>query len=63
MGNKVIETIGLSKYFFDPVKFQVLKEINMSIDHGEFVSIVGKSGCGKSMTALALRLSMLCRAS
>ena len=48
MGNKVIETIGLSKYFFDPVKFQVLKEINMSIDHGEFVSIVGKSGCGKS---------------
>jgi len=48
MGNKVIETIGLSKYFFDPVKFQVLKEINMSIDHGEFVSIVWKSGCGKS---------------
>ncbi len=48
MGNKVIETIGLSKYFFDPIKFQVLKEINMSIDHGEFVSIVGKSGCGKS---------------
>ena len=48
MGNKVIETVGMSKYFFDPVKFQVLKEINMSIDHGEFVSIVGKSGCGKS---------------
>ena len=48
MGNKVIETIGLSKYFFDPVKFKVLKEINMSINHGEFVSIVGKSGCGKS---------------
>jgi lipoprotein-releasing system ATP-binding protein len=48
MSNKVIETIGLSKYFFDPVKFQVIKEINMSIDHGEFVSIVGKSGCGKS---------------
>lgn len=48
MGNKVIETVGLSKYFFDPIKFQVLKEINVSIDHGEFVSIVGKSGCGKS---------------
>jgi len=48
MSNKVIETIGLSKYFYDPVKFQVIKEINMSIDHGEFVSIVGKSGCGKS---------------
>lgn len=48
MSNKVIETKKLSKYFNDPVKFQVLKEIDMSIDHGEFVSIVGKSGCGKS---------------
>jgi lipoprotein-releasing system ATP-binding protein len=48
MSNKVIETVGLSKFFYDPIKFQVIKEINMSIDHGEFVSIVGKSGCGKS---------------
>ena len=48
MENKVLQTIGLSKYFYDPVKFQVLKEIDMSINHGEFVSIVGKSGCGKS---------------
>ena len=48
MSNKVLETKHLSKYFYDPVKFQVLKEINMSINHGEFVSIVGKSGCGKS---------------
>lgn len=46
--NKVIETIGLTKYFYDPVKFQVIKEIDLSIDHGEFVSIVGRSGCGKS---------------
>jgi len=48
MENKVIETKGLNKYFYDPIKFQVLKDINMSINHGEFVSIVGKSGCGKS---------------
>ncbi len=48
MNTKVLETKNLSKYFYDPVKFQVLKEINMSINHGEFVSIVGKSGCGKS---------------
>jgi lipoprotein-releasing system ATP-binding protein len=46
--NIVLETKGLTKYFYDPVKFKVLTEINMSIDHGEFVSIVGKSGCGKS---------------
>lgn len=48
MSNTVLETKNLSKYFYDPVKFQVLKDINMSINHGEFVSIVGKSGCGKS---------------
>ncbi|MFV5696227.1 ABC transporter ATP-binding protein [Flavobacterium sp. LB3P122] len=46
--NKVLEAVGLNKYFYDPVKFQVLKEINMSINQGEFVSIIGKSGCGKS---------------
>jgi lipoprotein-releasing system ATP-binding protein len=48
MSNKVLETKGLTKYFYDPIKFEVLKEIDMSINHGEFVSIVGKSGCGKS---------------
>ena len=46
--NTVLEIIRLSKYFYDPVKFQVLKEISMRVNHGEFVSIVGKSGCGKS---------------
>jgi lipoprotein-releasing system ATP-binding protein len=48
MSDKVLETKKLTKYFYDPIKFHVLKEINMSINHGEFVSIVGKSGCGKS---------------
>ena len=48
MSDIVLETKKLTKYFYDPIKFQVLKEIDMSINHGEFVSIVGKSGCGKS---------------
>ena len=48
MNTTVLETKGLTKYFYDPIKFQVLKSIDMSINHGEFVSIVGKSGCGKS---------------
>ncbi len=48
MSKVVLETNGLTKYFYDPIKFQVLKQIDMSINHGEFVSIVGKSGCGKS---------------
>jgi lipoprotein-releasing system ATP-binding protein len=44
----VIQTIGLIKYFYDPVKFQVIKNIDLTVDKGEFVSIEGKSGCGKS---------------
>ena len=48
MGTKILETQGINKYFYDPVKFRVLNDINISIDKGEFVSIVGKSGCGKS---------------
>ncbi|HNP32453.1 MAG TPA: ABC transporter ATP-binding protein [Flavobacterium sp.] len=48
MNDIVLETKDLTKYFYDPIKFQVLKQINMTINHGEFVSIEGKSGCGKS---------------
>ncbi len=48
MSEKVLEAIAINKYFFDPVKFQVLSDITFSIEKGTFVSIVGKSGCGKS---------------
>lgn len=46
--NTVLEARGISKYFNDPVKFEVLKQVSFSINKGEFVSVVGKSGCGKS---------------
>lgn len=45
---KILESIGVSKYFHDPVTMQVLKDISFSLNEGEFVSIIGKSGCGKS---------------
>ncbi|MCX6189756.1 MAG: ABC transporter ATP-binding protein [Bacteroidetes bacterium] len=48
MKEKIIEAINISKYFHDPSTIQVLKEINFSINRGEFVSITGRSGCGKS---------------
>jgi lipoprotein-releasing system ATP-binding protein len=48
MANTILQTKNINKYFYDPVKFKVLSDINMSINEGEFVSIVGKSGCGKS---------------
>ncbi len=44
----ILETTNVNKYFYEPEKFQVLKEINFSVQRGEFLSIVGKSGCGKS---------------
>ncbi len=45
---QVLRTHKISKYFYDPEKFQVLKEIDLTVNKGEFLSLVGKSGCGKS---------------
>lgn len=44
----IIETHKINKYFYAPYKFHALKDISISIEEGEFVSIMGKSGCGKS---------------
>ncbi|MBL0047284.1 MAG: ABC transporter ATP-binding protein [Bacteroidetes bacterium] len=44
----VLSTHGIYKYFYDPVKFQALKDISIEAYKGEFLTIIGKSGCGKS---------------
>jgi lipoprotein-releasing system ATP-binding protein len=44
----VLVTHKVNKYFYEPEKFQVLKEIDLTVGRGEFLSLVGKSGCGKS---------------
>ncbi len=46
--NYVLRTQDIIKYFYDPEKFQVLKNISLTVNRGEFLSLVGKSGCGKS---------------
>ncbi len=48
MTDLVLKAEKINKYFYDPVKFHALKDIDISIQKGEFVSIMGKSGCGKS---------------
>jgi len=45
---KVLESIGVTKYFHDPITIKILNNINFSLYESEFVSIIGKSGCGKS---------------
>ena len=45
---KILESKAISKYFTDPVEFQVLKDISFDVEKGEFTTLVGKSGSGKS---------------
>ncbi len=48
-GSKLIEIKDLSKsYFNDDIETPVLHSINLTINEGEFVAIMGPSGSGKS---------------
>jgi len=44
----ILKTENISKFFKDPIDFQVLKGIDFEVKKGEFLSMVGKSGSGKS---------------
>jgi ABC-type oligopeptide transport system ATPase subunit len=46
--NSVLKATNINKYFYEPEKFQVLKNISFEANRGEFLALVGKSGCGKS---------------
>jgi lipoprotein-releasing system ATP-binding protein len=45
---KALSVHNINKYFYEPEKFQVLKEVSFEVKKGEFVAVVGKSGSGKS---------------
>jgi lipoprotein-releasing system ATP-binding protein len=44
----ILETKNIDKFFYQPTKFQVLKNIEFDIKKGEFLTLIGKSGSGKS---------------
>jgi len=49
MNNNIALSVkNLTKYFYEPETFQVLKDISFDVHKGEFLSLVGKSGSGKS---------------
>lgn len=49
MSERILETIDLKKYFSTPKgKLHAVDGINLSIDRGKTLGVVGESGCGKS---------------
>ncbi|MGG5462134.1 ABC transporter ATP-binding protein [Clostridium sp. B9] len=49
MLSKIVEVKNLNKYYnLGKEKFHVLKDVNLSIEQGDFVMIMGKSGSGKT---------------
>ena len=49
----VIEVRGLYKAFG---KFEVLRNVNFSVEQGEKIVIIGESGCGKSVFLRCIEL-------
>lgn len=48
MSDTALSAQNIIKYFHEPQKFQVLKDISFEVKKGEFLSLIGKSGSGKS---------------
>lgn len=44
-----IDVVGLSKHYETPTgRFEALSDISFHLEEGEFVALIGQSGCGKS---------------
>jgi len=46
---KVIELVNITKtYLTGAIKFDALKNVNLTVEEGDFLAIMGPSGSGKS---------------
>lgn len=53
--SKLLEVKGLHADLRLPAgALHAVRNVSFSMHHGETLSLVGESGCGKSMTALAI---------
>jgi len=55
----VIEFKNVSFSYLSPERIDVLKNVNLKIDKGEFVSIIGRNGSGKSTLARLISVLLL----
>ncbi len=44
----ILKVENITKFFYSPIEFKALNDISFEAQQGEFLCIIGKSGCGKS---------------
>jgi oligopeptide transport system ATP-binding protein len=55
MENRLLEINNLKTYFYiREGELKAVEDLSYTVDRGQFVAIVGESGCGKSVSALSI---------